>query len=305
MLGTTAVIAAGFGGPLHPALDTLSNFRLHLSIGLALLAAIWSLRCSRAPALVFALIGFFGVASSSSGLPLPLARHHPAGAETVHTAFVMNLLWNNRDIPAVMNKIAELEPDILLLTEYSERWGLAIAQLSQRYPHQMQCPEWGRVGGSITLSKFPLSGENGNNRCGDYASAGFAEFMVGETPVTYGIVHLRWPWPASGPVQIDALEPVLSELPDNVLVAGDFNSVTWSHAVKRFARMGGLAIVEGIGPTWGPSLTIAGRRFEWPPALGLPLDNAMAKGAVKIVSAKRLEPLGSDHLPILIEFVVE
>ena len=304
MLGTAAVIAAGFGGPLHRALDTLSNFRLHLSAGLALLAAIWSLRCSRAPALVFALISFFGVASSSAGLPLPLARHNPAGGETVHTAFVMNLLWNNSDIPAVMRKITELEPEILLLTEYAHQWIPPVAELAKRYPYTSHCPEWAQIGGSIILSTFPLAGD-GTERCSDYAGAGFADFVIGDVAVTLGIVHLRWPWPAGGPRQIDNLEPMLGALPENVLVAGDFNSVTWSHAVKRFARMGGLSIVEGIGPTWGPSFTIAGRRFEWPQALGLPIDNAMAKGAVRIVSARRLEPLGSDHLPIVIKFVVE
>ena len=35
---------------------------------------------------------------------------------------------------------------------------------------------------------------------------------------------------------------------------------------------------------------------------GLPIDNVFSKGNILIHSAKRLESVGSDHLPVLIEF---
>lgn len=304
MLGTATAIIAGFGGPLHPAFDTLSNFRLHLSAGLVLLAVAWSFRCSRAPAFIFALIGFFGVASASSGLPLQPGTYHPQGDETVHTAFVMNLRWNNPGKEAIAQRILELDPDIVLLTEHSYGWADALRPLDERYPHKLDCPEWGIIGGSTILSKFPPSQNASPTYCGFYASAGFTGYQINGQPVTLGIVHLRWPWPASGPEMIDRLEPALRELPENALIAGDFNSATWTHSVRRFARMGALDVVDGIGPTWAPGFVIGGSYLQFPRWTGLPIDNAMAKGNVRIVSAKRLEDLGSDHLPIVIEFVV-
>ena len=74
--------------------------------------------------------------------------------------------------------------------------------------------------------------------------------------------------------------------------------------MRDFAGSGRLNVVSGIGPTWGPTLGPGNQRIYWPPKFGLPIDNAMVKGAVKVVSVHTLSRMGSDHLPILLEFVV-
>jgi len=38
------------------------------------------------------------------------------------------------------------------------------------------------------------------------------------------------------------------------------------------------------------------------PYVGLPIDQVFSKGEVAILSAKTLESVGSDHLPVLVEF---
>lgn len=302
MLGITAAIAAGFLGRLHPAFDTIANFRLHLSVLLIGLAALWSLKCSRVPAVVFALAGFAGVFASAPGLPMTSHEVTPAGGERVYRLFVMNLLWNNGEPERVLELIDAHDPDILYLTEVSSNWRKAIASLKDGYPHAYHCAEWRTVGGSVILSRLPMTGEG--EFCGDYASTGLTRIVIGGRKVAAGVVHLRWPWPASGPRQVDALTPVLRALGPDALIAGDFNSTTWSHTVRRFAAAGGLTTVAGIGPSWGPSLNVAGRKIQWPPRLGLPIDNAMSKGAVRVVGAKALPAAGSDHLPFLVDFVM-
>ena len=56
--------------------------------------------------------------------------------------------------------------------------------------------------------------------------------------------------------------------------------------------------VAGIGPSW------LDRRLPdvLRPYAGLPIDQVFAKGDVAILSAKTLEAVGSDHLPVLVEF---
>ncbi|MCG6857087.1 MAG: endonuclease/exonuclease/phosphatase family protein, partial [Salaquimonas sp.] len=302
MLGLAAGIAVGFFGFVHPFFDTIANFRLHFSVGLLVLAALWSFRCSKAPSIVFALIGFGGLFTCASGLPLTSYSNVPSGGERVYRLFAMNLLYNNRTPGRVVDAIRQTDPDILYLTEVSEYWLDDIAALRKRFPHFFHCAEWETIGGSVILSRLPI--DRSNFYCGDYASLGQVTIEIEGRKVAAGVVHLRWPWPASGPRQINELEPRLKQIGPDALLAGDFNSATWTWAVRRFAKAGDLNLVKGIGPTWGPTLGPDNQTIYWPSRLGLPIDNVMTKGAIRIVSVRRLPRLGSDHLPLLIEFVV-
>ncbi|MEM7462431.1 MAG: endonuclease/exonuclease/phosphatase family protein [Pseudomonadota bacterium] len=302
MIGTSLVIIAGFFGAIHPAFDTLSNFRLHLAVLLVLMAVMWTFTCSRVPALLFALIGFFAIASASSGLPIPSGSAQASTSSQTHRLFVMNLFWANQTPEAVISKIIESKADIVMLMEFGHSWPSNISKLSASYPYQFHCAVHYGTGGVITLSRYPLKAEP--RYCGTYGSLGLADTEIEGTIVTLGAVHLRWPWPASGPRLIDEQTPYLMATGENALIAGDFNSVTWSHSMARFAKAGDLDIVGNIGPTWGPSLRIMGHDLQWPRRFGLPIDNVMSKGKVDIVSATTLEPLGSDHLPILVDFQI-
>ena len=84
-------------------------------------------------------------------------------------------------------------------------------------------------------------------------------------------------------------------------MAGDFNSVTWSHTVKRMETLTRTHHLGQIGPTW--------LSFKLPdflrPYLGLPIDQVLISDNIKIVQAKRLESIGSDHLPVLVDFQLD
>ncbi|MFZ1812869.1 MAG: endonuclease/exonuclease/phosphatase family protein [Rhizobiaceae bacterium] len=301
LLAVSALILAGFGGALHPALDTISNFRLHLSVLLAGLALLWTFRCSRIPAIGFAIIALIGLVGSRTGLPQTQFANQTNAGQKVYKAFVMNLLWNNSEQEAVLSLIARHKPDLLLLTEVSRGWRANLEKLEPEYPYRFNCAEWRTIGGSVIFSRHPVTAEK---FCGPYASLGLATITLDGVAVDTGVVHLRWPWPASGPRQISEITPVLQELGDHALVAGDFNSATWTHSVDRFARAGNLSVARGIGATWSPTIGPGTMRFRWPVRLGLPIDNVMSKGNVGIVSARSLEFAGSDHLPILVEFII-
>ncbi len=150
----------------------------------------------------------------------------------------------------------------------------------------------------MIFSKFAFV--PGSEFCGTYAALALNDVVIDGRTVTIGSAHLRWPWPASGPRLVTALTPRLRTLGADALIAGDFNAVTWSALLSRFAREGGLTIVDGIGPSW---------LHRWFPEgmiaiAGLPIDQALMKGDVRVVSARTLPPVGSDHLPVLVEFVV-
>ena len=301
LVGATLAIATGFFAFLHPAFDTASNFRLHMAVGLLVIVVLLLATKAYRRALAGAIVAIGAIATCWQGLPIGQPAMQISG-KTVHSAFVMNLLWNNGEQDKVVKLIARHDPDFLILTEVSRYWTQTLSQLEAQYPHHYHCAEWRTVGGSVILSRMALKKEN---FCGPYASLGLATFEVDDTDVDFGVVHLRWPWPASGPKQITAITPKLEALNPDALIAGDFNSVTWSHSLQRFADAGGLTIVGGIGGTWGPGYKGAKRDYWFPAMLGLPIDNVMRKGKVRIVSAQRLERAGSDHLPLLVRFTVD
>lgn len=303
MIGTSLVIGAGFLGAFHPAFDTLSNFRLHLAILLALMAVLWTFKCSRVPAAIFALISFFAIASTTAGLPFASGSAQASRNTQTYRLFSMNLFWANQMPDAVVSRILELDPDLVVLMEFEHSWPGKIRGLSTIYPYRFHCSVHYGTGGVVMLSKYPLN--SSPRYCGEYGSLALSDVEIDGTNVTLGAVHLRWPWPASGPRLIDQHTPLLNAIGENALIAGDFNSVTWSHSMARFAEAGDLQIVENIGPTWGPNMTVFGRNLQWPRQFGLPIDNAMSKGSVNVVSASTLESIGSDHLPILIDFQLQ
>lgn len=300
MTGITAIIIAGFFGAVHPAFDTLSNFRLHLAVLLIALAAIWALRFNRPVAAAFTLAGLAAIATSLPGLPALHNEVQAARSGETYRLFSMNLYWANPTPGIVVEKIMEMDPDFVFLIEYSKKWQRQISKLDAKYPNQSRCPTSGTRGGTIILSKFPFSTDR--DYCGEYGSFSLRAVQIGASTVTLGVVHLRWPWPASGPRLIDAQLPELRSIGGDAIIAGDFNSVTWSHSLERFADAGKLAIVENIGATWGPSLTVAGHYLQFPQRLGLPIDNVMVGGGVRVSHAGTLDHLGSDHLPILVVF---
>jgi endonuclease/exonuclease/phosphatase (EEP) superfamily protein YafD len=99
---------------------------------------------------------------------------------------------------------------------------------------------------------------------------------------------------------VPRVSAVLSGLGDSAIVAGDFNAVPWSWTVRRITGEGRFRHVGGLGSTWLflglPDLL---RRH-----VGLPIDHVLVKGGVLTLSARKLEDVGSDHLPILHEFTL-
>lgn len=293
-------VALSFLGFLHPAFDTIAHLRLHLAS--ALFCAFVVLIFSRFKAIAVAamMIGAVGIYSALSGLQLSAAPKSALADKPIYKMLHLNLLWNH-DYPAdVVEEIIKYDADLVSLAEASRNWVYHLLRLERIYPHGFNCPETGKRGGVRVYSKWPLVPDQ--EYCADYGVYGSRNFIApdGDT-ITVGSLHLRWPWPASGPRQLDAILPEVKTLGPDVLIAGDFNATTWSHALKKFANAGGLNIVPGIGPTWFFE-EFPGFIAGW---VGLPIDNVTYKGRVRILEVRRLPHVGSDHFPILVSFQIE
>lgn len=297
-IGSTLAIAMSTLNAVHPAFDLIANFKFHFALLTILLALFWLARRQFQIAGAIILFGVFALNSTLIGLP-KFGKKQPAQTSTkVHSLLQFNVSFDNVDQSKVLKMILDQDPDIFVGLEFSSNWSDTLYRLQEKYSYVFHCPEWQNIGGGYIFSKYPFT--KNPTYCHEFAALGVQEITIDQTPVSIGVVHLRWPWPASQPKQIIALKPYLNTLGHNALIAGDFNAATWSHAVKTIAKNGGLNIVENIGFTWMEK-RLPNFLAKW---IGLPIDNAMHKGAVQIVSANSLAPVGSDHLPVLIKFSI-
>lgn len=298
--GAILMLGLGFLNWLHPALDTLSHFRLHLGTGLILICPILLKMKTLRLAVGGMLLGAIGIWFSLSGTALTAATFPVQPGKPVYQMFHFNILWLNPKKQETIDRIKQLDPDLISISEASSTWDSYLGQLNVKWPNIAHCPEFHVRGGVKIFSKWQL--DSSDEYCGDYGSF-MQTTAIAENGkrIALGSVHPRWPWPASGPVQLEKMLPTLQKLGPDALIAGDFNATTWSWAVNRFAEAGELEIHPGIGGTW-----MFGSLPTWiVQAIGLPIDNVMSKGKVNVLSVEPLQELGSDHVPLLIRFQID
>ncbi|RUW82091.1 endonuclease/exonuclease/phosphatase family protein [Mesorhizobium sp. M1E.F.Ca.ET.063.01.1.1] len=299
MMALSAALLAGFLGALHPALDSFSHFRIHLSVLTALLALALlasSYRLQATAVLLFAIASFATTASALPKLWPQQAIARPAD-RIVYSLLQMNLRFDNPTPKKVLSLIGRTNPDVITLDEVSGMWTTELGYITSAYPYRILCPYPNGVFGVALLSRRPFAAGTAPH-CEPRGAMATATIDFGGTGVDVAAIHLSWPWPLEQHWQIGELSEPLTALGETAIMAGDCNAVPWSAAVRRVASLGKLTVMPSAGPTWiHRKLPDFLRRFA-----GLPIDQVFSKGGVTIHSATRLEDTGSDHLPVLVEF---
>jgi endonuclease/exonuclease/phosphatase (EEP) superfamily protein YafD len=293
-------LGLGFFGHLHPALDSFSHFRIHLAalliltgilVGLFRMLALGSVAVVAGMAAIWVTLGGFGPAGPASVQADP-APTDGASYRLLH----LNLRFDNATPERVLSMIGRVRPDILALTEVSEMWEERLSHIAHAYPHSLICPPPTPIGGVAILSRRPFA--DAEPQCHERGALAVAGIDLGGERVDVAALHLGWPWPFDQPHVAPRMAQVLGGLGDDAIVAGDFNAVPWSWTVREMAGKARLKLVEGVGPSW---LFLGLPDFLRRHA-GLPIDHVLVKGGAITHSIRRLEDVGSDHLPILHEF---
>lgn len=291
-------LVLGFLGGWHPALDSLGHFRAHLAVlcalgGLVALASrYWRqglLAMALGAAALWTTLGAYPI-----GGPTNAARADP-GDRAVYRLLQLNLFANDRGLESVVSLIGRVKPDVVTLQEMSLGWQPWIDRISAMYPYSIFCPR--RSVGVALLSRRPFA-PGTSPKCLHSGSLAIAEIDFGGRVLDFASLHLSWPWPFKQSAQIEAMQPTLAGLGETTMLAGDMNAAPWSSALRHIEAASGARHVTGIGPTWLHRRMPDALR----PYLGLPIDHILSKGDIDIVSIRTLETVGSDHLPVLVEF---
>ncbi|MBL8579033.1 MAG: endonuclease/exonuclease/phosphatase family protein [Mesorhizobium sp.] len=296
-------LVGGFFGSIHPALDSLAHFRIHLAVALICLSPfLLILPGFRWNGLLAAVLGAWAIISVTGiyfipGLA-PVQASTKAGPEDgpVYRLLQLNLRFNNPSPGDVLSLVGRLRPDVVTLEEVSPMWTEKLALLENAYPFRLFCTLDGYAGGVAIMSLRPFS-EGSEGMCVEGGTFGTATVDFGGFMVDVAAMHLHWPWPFGQMKQIADLAPTLANLGDNAILAGDLNATPWSEASAQVAQAAAMKQLGPANPTW-----IWRRLPEWLRFAGLPIDRIFAKGEIVVHSVRTLEPVGSDHLPVLVEF---
>jgi len=306
-LAATAVVAlpliCGFFARLHPAFDSLAHFRMHLAI-LLLITAIpllflrgfrWNgvLATALGAGAILSVVGISWIAGPSAQAAHPPEERTAAIYKLLH----LNLRYDNPEHGKVLSLVGRLMPDIITLNEVSPAWAKRIALLAGSYRYRIVCHIDNHAGGVAILALRPFA--EGEGQCLAGGTFATAKLDLGGHAVEVGAMHLHWPWPFNQADQIEDIAPLLGAMSDSAILAGDLNATPWSNASARVADAAGMRSFGPSKPTWLYRKLPEFLRFA-----GFPIDRILAKGDVDILSVETLEPVGSDHLPVLVQFSI-
>lgn len=274
---------------------------LHLGLLLALVV-LWAVWRRQRRLLVATLPPL--LATLGPELLLYLPRKPPTIAGPRHTVMHFNLLYTNTRTDQALAEIRRVDPDLLVLQEYTPQWDAALyPTLVENYPFVTRCIRAGPFGSAI-FSRLAFIGEPELLRPpGDARLPTLRARMLfdGQPVVVYGI-HL---WPPKGLDLFAAQRGRQFHLADRlaaeegpILVCGDFNYTPWHEMHRAMLRLGLQEVHElagwGRGSTW--PMTLPGRFVP-----GVRIDHVYVGGGLTCTSARTGSPAGSDHRPVIAE----
>lgn len=293
-------VAASFAGRLHWTCDLATHFRAQYAWGGLLLAAGLML-CGRLRAAIAPLM--LGLVNVWFLLPFYLPHEEPGRSPppdaTRLKVVSMNVYAGSKSYGEVLDYLRETKPDVVLLMELTHAWRKQFEPLEADYPEQHFAARDDAFGiGLIARRKLAdveidfLGGQSYVRATCD---------VDGRTLTLFGI-HPFPPLGARGSTMRNtafaALNAKLREAKGAAIVAGDFNSTSWSPhfadllagTTLRDSRLG-----RGLQPSWS---------MTHPAPLRIPIDHMLVSPEVHLIERRLGPPVGSDHLPVEMEFSI-
>ena len=286
--------------------DLIANLRVQLIIGL-----IFSLVCivcvrqkQLAVCVILALIWH-----CSWITPYVFAPQKPIGVRPLKICTV-NVLTQNSQHDKVLAVLKTADPDVFAVLELgTSHESRFIEELSDLYPYRITQPSDNGNFGIGLWSKMPLQDETIFNLTVPLVSSISAKVSWEGQVVRLFATH---PIPPINSRYFQARNRHLELLAERIrkesknteeastVVVGDLNLTPWSPWYRKFLRDSEMDdCVHGdrmasLSPTW----------YRWPKfPFGLVLDHGFCSGTLVCSSRKVLEDIGSDHRPVLLEFI--
>ena len=288
LLIVMAVALAGLlalGWPAHPRV----RLALLAGWGVGLLVQGW----------------FLGPYTPLAAQAVPEASPAQARATTGRVRIMLvNVLISNRQAARLRQAVEAARPDVLLAMETSAWWVRALQPLRAAYPYHLELPREDSYG-MVLYSRLPLSHTQVQDlRQNSVPSICTTLRLPGGQAVTFFAVHPSPPIPDTYPdgvgersIALGKVATFVRQQPRPAIVAGDFNDVPWSGTTHQLSRGSPLRDTRR-GRGFYATFDANSRLMRWP------LDQFFVTPQFRVVSLRRLPDVGSDHFPLVAEFVL-
>ena len=208
-----------------------------------------------------------------------------------------NVRAKNKQYQRLVDLIQNYQPDIFILTEISGDWSEALSVFDENYPHQVLHPLENTYGICL-YSKHPLENTAVKFLVEEEVPSIHATVLMHQQRIQLLALHPRppAPWTIAENKDLELIK-IAGMTNYNLLptiVGGDLNDVGWSRITKNFKMISGLLdprIGRGLYNTYNALL----------PCFRVPVDHFFVSKHFKLLQIKRLEKIGSDHFPVLLE----
>jgi len=214
-----------------------------------------------------------------------------------------NVNFESTAYEAFLAFVQRRAPDIVVVQEVNAAWCDALRPVQAAYPFYEALPRGGGSGMAL-YSRFPFEKLAAVLPEGDKRPGILAKLNLDGTPVWLFSIHPRTPT-HRGHFELRnatfvAAAGYLRNLPGPKLCVGDLNITPWSPYYRRFVEQTGMVNVRrgfGLLPSWPTFLF-----FKW---LMMPLDHCLISDGIRVIDVQTGEPIGSDHLPLLVELEIQ
>lgn len=196
--------------------------------------------------------------------------------------------------------ITAADPDVILAVETDERWERALQPLTDGWPHVVRQPQ-NNFYGMMLFSRFELANAQVQHRVqGDVPSILVHVRLPSGVWVRFYGVHPRPPEPLRDQnatprdAELVLIGDEVGQQNEPTIVAGDLNDVAWSKTTRLFQRLSGL-LDPRCGRGFYNTFDANNRLMRFP------LDHVFHSNHFQLVQLKRLDYVGSDHFPVLID----
>jgi endonuclease/exonuclease/phosphatase (EEP) superfamily protein YafD len=271
----------------------LQSLRFHLvACGIVLALAVMLVGARWRGLLLLAIVLAAGMHGLTYVLEFQGRRVEYTAAPLAQFRFLsFNVLANNRRAEALVDVVLADPPDVMLVMETPgvEEY---LGRLAEALPYRAGCALPRSCDISLH-SRFPFEDVVVTN----LPPLGRERLVVGrirvdEQPVTIVGLHLTKPYyDNTADIELRYIDRVLGDVGGPVVLAGDFNSASWSEPLVRVGQRQGLA----PGPT---------QPATWPVPLGpigVPIDNVFTRGSAQLISLEAGDSHGSNHRPLWAE----
>ncbi len=212
----------------------------------------------------------------------------------------LNASFRSTETDRVVSYVLSTDPDVFAVEELTHGRATRLEKaLADAYPHRFVFPVDSGAGIGI-FSKIPLV----DPQLAYYADPGLpsvvAGLEVGGERVTLVVSHPLSPTTAYGysmrDRQLQAIARHRPNYAERLILVGDLNTTSWSASFSELIARTGLRDSRkgfGVQPTW-PALGISNLAL-------VPIDHVLVSDHFRVVSRRVGPPVGSDHLPVLVE----